>query len=92
MTLNLDIARAEVLFASTLSASEPHDRAELRAAIAAAVRHHGGVRGCAERMAEAYGEYPDTAAQRMRWARNAARPLSPRPIIDWDVAEAVAHG
>ena len=69
--LNLTVARAEALFASTLSAAEPHDRAELKAAIAAAVRDYNGVRGCAAVMAEAYGERPEWAAERMQWARAA---------------------
>lgn len=76
MTLNLTIARAEALFASTLSACEPHDAAELRAGIAAAVRDHNGVAGCAAEVAAEYGEHPEQAAARMRWARAAARPLS----------------
>lgn len=67
--MNLTVARAEALFASTLSAAEPHDRAELKAAIAAAVRDYHGVRGCAAVMAEAFGEHPEQAAERMRWAR-----------------------
>ncbi len=28
-----------------------------------------GVRGCADRMAQKFGDHPDTAAKRMRWAR-----------------------
>ena len=75
-TLDITIARAEALFASTLSAAEPHDRAVLKAAIAAAVRDYHGVRGCAGQMAEAFGDHPDGAAERMRWARDAARPLA----------------
>ncbi len=74
--LDLNAARAEALFVSTLSAAEPHDRAELKAAIAAAVRDYRGVAGCAAQMAEAYGESPEWAAWRMRWARDAARPLA----------------
>lgn len=68
MSLNLTIARAEALFASTLSACEPHDAAELRAGIAAAVRDHNGVAGCAAEVAAEYGEHPEQAAARMEWA------------------------
>jgi hypothetical protein len=74
--VNITAARAEALFASTLSAAEPHDRAELKAAIAAAVRDYHGVRGCAEVMAEAFGDHPAEAAKRMRWACEAAGPLA----------------
>jgi truncated hemoglobin YjbI len=74
--LDITTARAEALFASTLSAAEPHDRAVLKAAIAAAVRDYHGVRGCAEQMAAEFGDHPAQAAERMRWARDAARPLA----------------
>ena len=71
--LDLTVARAEALFASTLSTCDPHDRAELKAAIAAAVRDYHGVRGCAAVMAEAYGDHPAEAAQRMKWAHQAIK-------------------
>lgn len=74
--LDVTVARAEALFVSTLSSCEPHDRTELQAAIAAAVRDYHGVQGCAELMAEAYGQSPEWAAGRMRWARDAAQPLA----------------
>lgn len=66
----LTVARAEALFASTLSACEPHDRAELDAAIAAAVHDYHGTRGCACEVAQAYGDSPEWAAERMQWARS----------------------
>jgi hypothetical protein len=74
--LDITIARAEALFVSTLSTAEPHDQAELKAAIASAVQHYGGVKGCAALMAQAFGEHPAEAAERMRWARRAAVPLA----------------
>ena len=42
----------------------------VRQAIAAAVRAFGA-RGCAARVAQEYGEHPETAVRRMRWARTA---------------------
>lgn len=75
-TLDITVARAEALFASTLSACEEHDRAILRAAIADAVNDYHGVAGCAAQMAAEFGEHPEQAAERMRWARDAARPLA----------------
>ena len=62
-------ARAEALFASDASTSAPLSREQAVAAIRWSVRTHGGVRGCAAEMAAAYGEHPETAAPRMRWAR-----------------------
>ena len=63
-------ARAEALFASDLSAQREHTRTEVAAAIRRAVGVHNGIRGCAGEVAAAYGEHPETAARRMRWARS----------------------
>jgi len=62
-------ARAEALFASELSARCHPSEAAVAAAIRNAVRAHGGIRGCVGAVAAAYGEYPELAAARMRWAR-----------------------
>jgi len=65
----LTAARAEALFNTDLTAGQRPSQAEVVAGIARAVRAHGGVRGCAAEVAAAYGEYPETAPARMRWAR-----------------------
>lgn len=62
-------ARAQALFTSDLSAQREYTQAEVAAAIRHAFRAHGGARGCAAEVAAAYGEHPETAACRMRWAR-----------------------
>jgi hypothetical protein len=62
-------ARAEALFASSLLTGSRPNRAEATHAITTAVRRHGGVRGCATEMAGTYGDRPELAARRMRWAR-----------------------
>ncbi len=64
----LTAARAEALFTSSLSASSRPGRSEVEAAICHAVRAHGGTRGCAAHVATEYGDYPETAPARMRWA------------------------
>jgi hypothetical protein len=61
-------ARAEALFVSGLSAVGNPTKAEVSAAIRDAIRRHGGTRGCAGEMAAAYGDRPEMAAVRMRWA------------------------
>jgi hypothetical protein len=61
-------ARAEALFASVLQRSDEPSAAQVHQAIAAAVRAYG-VRGCAAQVAQAYGDHPETAMLRMRWAR-----------------------
>ena len=63
------VARAEALFASALPTGSHLDLVEATGAIKTAVRRHGGVQGCAAVMAETYGDHPESAARRMRWAR-----------------------
>jgi hypothetical protein len=59
---------AEALFASVLQRSDRPSPGQVRKAAAAAVRAYGG-RGCAERVAQEFGDHPETAVERMRWAR-----------------------
>lgn len=61
-------ARAAALFVSDLPAGSRPDGPAVDAAIAHAVRVWGGHRGCVAAMAAAYGDCPETAAPRMRWA------------------------
>jgi hypothetical protein len=72
------IARAEALFASRVPTGTRLDRTEATRAIHYAVRVHNGIRGCAAALAAAYGDYPDTAAPRMRWARQVILSVYPR--------------
>jgi hypothetical protein len=66
--LSISAARADALFVSALQRSEELSATQIREAIATAIREFGA-RGCAARVAQAYGERPETAAPRMRWAR-----------------------
>ena len=68
--LTISSARADALFASPLQRSDEPSPAQVHQAIAAAVAAFG-IRGCAARVAQAYGEHPETAVLRMRWARAA---------------------
>ena len=65
--LNITATRAEALFLSGLPTGSRPSRPEAADAIAAAVRSFGN-RGCAAYMAAEYGDYPETAVPRMRWA------------------------
>jgi hypothetical protein len=65
---SVETAQADALFASALQLSDGPSATQIRQAIAAAVRVFGA-RGCAARVAQAYGEHPETAVVRMRWAR-----------------------
>ncbi len=66
--LSINTVRADALFASALQRCAEPSAAQVDQAIAAAVRAFG-TRGCAARVAQAYGEHPETAVMRMRWAR-----------------------
>jgi hypothetical protein len=61
-------ARAAALFVSDLSATEQPTRVLVETAIKHALQTHGGARGCAADVAAAYGDHPELAAPRMRWA------------------------
>ena len=63
------------LFASPLQRSDEPSARQVRQAIATAIAVYG-VRGCAARVAQDYGEHPETALTRMRWALTAAASAS----------------
>lgn len=64
-------ARSEAVFASTLQPSDTPTADMIASAISCAVQRLG-TRGCAEKMAQEFGDHPDVAAERMRWARQLA--------------------
>jgi hypothetical protein len=66
--LSASSARADALFASALQRSDRPSTGQVRQAIAVAVARYGDS-GCAARVAQAFGEHPETAVTRMRWAR-----------------------
>ena len=61
-------SRADALFASALQRSDEPSPGQVRQAIATAVAAYGGP-ACAARVAQAFGEHPETAVTRMRWVR-----------------------
>jgi hypothetical protein len=77
-------ARAQALFTSDLSAHREYPQTEVVVAIRHAFRAHNGIGGCAAKVAAAYGEDPETAARRMRWARAVIQGI--------DDFEAALHG
>src|ERR1700746_3058450 len=58
----------DALFVSALQRSDDPSTSQVRNAIAAAVHEFGG-QGCAEQVAQEFGDHPETAVVRMRWAR-----------------------
>jgi hypothetical protein len=73
--LSISAARATALFASPLQRSDEPSARQVRQAIATAIAAYG-VRACAARVAQAYGEHPENAVVRMCWARAAVAPAS----------------
>ena len=73
-TTLLSAARAEALFTSQLATGSRPVRAVVETAIRVAVRAYG-VRGCAGRVAAEYGDHPELAVPRMRWARDVVEQL-----------------
>ena len=59
---------ADALFVSALQRCEHPNAGQVRQAVAAAIHTYGQC-GCAERMAQEFGDHPETAVTRMRWAR-----------------------
>jgi len=59
--------KADALFASLLQRSDEPSAGQVRKAVAAAMHAYGG-RGCAARVAQEFGDHPETAVVRMRWA------------------------
>ncbi len=62
---------ADAVFASALQRCEQPSAGEIRQAAAAAVGAFGPC-GCAARVAQEFGDHPETAVTRMRWARTVA--------------------
>jgi hypothetical protein len=59
---------ADALFASVLQRSDEPSTGQVRKVIATTVRSYGS-RGCAARVAQEFGDHPEAAVARMRWAR-----------------------
>jgi hypothetical protein len=73
----VSVARRDALFVSALQPSQEPGAQQVRQAVAAAARQFGE-EGCAGRVAQEFGEHPEAAAARMRWALQAiARAFAP---------------
>jgi hypothetical protein len=70
--------QADALFASALQPSDPLSVSQIRQAIAVALDAYGGA-GCAGRVAQEFGDHPETAAGPMRWARASVAALDRQP-------------
>jgi hypothetical protein len=72
MNTVLDSIRSEALFASTLQRSQSPTPELIREVVTTTVDRLGEAR-CSEVVAQEFGEHPDCALGRMRWARTAVR-------------------
>ena len=66
--LNVNQARCEALFASGLRRSDTLTASVLTEVISRTVGQLG-IGGCVSLMAQEFGDYPEAAAERMRWVR-----------------------
>ena len=60
--------QADAVFVSRLQRGDEPSAGQVRQAVAASIRAFG-YSGCAERVAQEFGDHPETATARMRWAR-----------------------
>jgi hypothetical protein len=65
---SIQTLHADALFASALQRDDDLSLSKIRQAIAAALDGLGAA-GCAGQVAQEFGDHPETAAVRMRWAR-----------------------
>ncbi|MET0415020.1 MAG: hypothetical protein ABW022_03235 [Actinoplanes sp.] len=65
----VDVRRAEALFVSGLDPAEHPTGEQVRRAVEVELV----VGDCPARMAQEFGDHPDTACRRMRWCRAAVR-------------------
>jgi hypothetical protein len=70
-SLSMSPVQADALFVSGLQRGDEPSASQVRQAIAESIRAFG-YSGCAGRVAQEFGDHPETAVARMRWARAVA--------------------
>ena len=70
--LDSDDVRTEALFVSDVQRSQHPTAEQIRTTVIDVVERLGAT-GCAALVAQEFGEHPDCALGRMRWARSAVR-------------------
>ena len=73
--------QADALFVSALRRSDELNASQIRRAVMVALHAYGGA-GCAERVAQEFGDHPETAAVQMRWARATVAILEGSPGLE----------
>jgi hypothetical protein len=86
---NVNETVCEALFASPLQPSDGPTAETVANAIGSTVRRLGPA-GCASHMAQEFGDHPETATRRMRWARRLTGDLCARKFAEAQGADAHA--
>jgi len=73
--------QTDAVFVSRLQRGDEPSAGQVRQAVTAAIRAFG-YSGCAERVAQEFGDHPETAVIRMRWARAVAREAIADPVSE----------
>jgi len=71
--------QADALFVSALRRSDELNASQIRRAVMVALHAYRGA-GCAEPVAQEFGDHPETAAVQMRWARATVTILEGHPV------------
>jgi hypothetical protein len=79
--VGVSAVRAGAVFVSGLQRRDEPSASQVRQAVAAAIRAFG-CSGCAGRVAQEFGDHPETAVIRMRWARAVAREAFAEPALE----------
>lgn len=79
---DINVARSHALFLCDLYPSPQPDSEQVHAEIRRTVQTFG-VRGCVARVAQEYGDHPETAVARMRWARQVVSQAYQTGVRTW---------
>src|SRR5215475_5968177 len=77
--LSMGAVWADAVFASELQRCDEPSAGQVRQAARAAIQAFG-CSGCAERVAQEFGDHPEAAVTRMRWARAVAGEVFADPV------------
>ena len=77
--LGIGAVQADAVFVSGLQRCGEYSAGQVRQAAAAAIEAYGRS-GCAGRVAQEFGDHPETAVIQMRWARAVAREALEEPV------------
>ena len=89
-TVRINTVRADALFISILQQSAEPSDGQVRDAVARTLRDLGA-RHCAAQVAQDFGDHPDIAITRMRWARRAIEAAFSNPELQPAHARASAR-